>query len=425
MRGVGALSAAFSAGAVIGFYKRVAAAIAELAEKMIGLSDVTGVSTTALQQWFFAASQTNVKAQDAETGIVKLTEKLGEAREGTTASAKAFKHWGVAIADANGNALDTERVLDNVANAMAAITDPGQRAAMAVDLFGKKGARLIPMLKDGAGAMRALMANAEIVSPEQLANIDRLDDAWTRLKTSVLSDGGALIGTLVRIGDAFGQMAGLSSSAGAAIERAFAGLVANQLFANLPTLLKVINKLLPDAVEPDVVDPYRGNPRASQADRDAADAAREEHATAGMTDEEKLERERGKFARLQHEREKIDKREQGLARIMGTEFNPEGSQAQVRNTTAQIESAKRIEELERQIAGRSKPEAAKGKGLEIKSDSATSVGAFIGGMSPGLVSLTLGQRQLTQQELAAKFLGQAVEVLRRIENKDAASGAFE
>jgi hypothetical protein len=72
-----------------------------------------------------------------------------------------------------------------VADEIAGIANPAQRAARAMELFGRSGAELLPLLQDGSGGIQALMADAERLgitfTKEQGVMADAADDAMTRI----------------------------------------------------------------------------------------------------------------------------------------------------------------------------------------------------------------------------------------------------
>jgi hypothetical protein len=389
---------AVGGGVVLGFISRMVRSIAEFTDETRRNAEITGASTTFLQQWGFAAGQNNVKAEAATIGITKLSEKIGEAREKADGSATAFSNWGIALNDAQGNALPIESVIDDIADKMASIDDPARRAAMAVQLFGKGGAKLVPMLKDGSAALREMMAAATVVSAEDLQAIDALDDAWTRFKTNVLADGANVVGVFTRLGDALGRAAGLGGNMGKGITRGLMQAVSNRLLFDLPNFIKLLERFLPTQSVPPPTPP--GAMPADQNDLDAMERAREAQLTAGMDDAQRLEHLRGKYSKIQNDLGKLK----------------EGTAAWANKMTEAYEIAAQIEAMERKIAESqlgATSEVARAKNpLSISTDAATRVGAFIGGMRPGLVTDILGRQQLTEQQKIARNTFDLLRVVR-------------
>jgi hypothetical protein len=142
-----------------------------------------GVSTDALQSLRYAASQTGVSDEELEKSLSQLTRRLGDAAAGAKEPAKAFKALGVDIRDAAGNVRPTEQVLLDVADGLSKIKTPAEQAAIAVDLFGKSGMTMIPMLKEGKKSLEEYMRTAKeigvVIDEATIANADAVDDQHT------------------------------------------------------------------------------------------------------------------------------------------------------------------------------------------------------------------------------------------------------
>ena len=185
-----------SAGALAAFVNRAVNAIGGLGE----IADQLGVSTDALQAFRFAAIETGVKNEELEKGFAILTRRIAEAASGERVAEEAFRRLGVSFRDAGGNARATEGVLADIADKIAAIESPAERARIATDVFGDRlGQRLIPLLAVGreglerltAEALRyGVVADAELIasSDEAADRIAKLGDAFGRLAQRVAGE---------------------------------------------------------------------------------------------------------------------------------------------------------------------------------------------------------------------------------------------
>ena len=185
-----------------------AAAFSEVGDAVQKMAARTGMSTEAVSALGFAAGQSGTDVGTLEKGIRTMQRTLDTASQGGKAAAKAFERLGVDI-----NALKQLSPEDQflaLSDALAQVHDPGERAALAMAVFGRAGTALLPMLEDGAGGIRALMQQAEqlgIVMDQETANsAARLNDSIGELMT-------ALKAVKVTVGAAVAPaMAGLSSS---------------------------------------------------------------------------------------------------------------------------------------------------------------------------------------------------------------------
>src|SRR5690606_2465577 len=92
------------------------------------------------------------------SALTKLNRNIDEAASGEKTLAEAFDRLGVPVKNAEGATRSMDEVLGDVADAMKGIRDPAQRTALAMDIFGKSGARLIPMLEQGSEGISKMRA---------------------------------------------------------------------------------------------------------------------------------------------------------------------------------------------------------------------------------------------------------------------------
>lgn len=177
----GALGVTLSVGWLASFVKDSLDAVGGLGE----LADQLGVTTTTLQAFQYGASQVGLSSEEMQTGIAKLTRSIGEAAEGSETAIKAFNRIGVGVLDAAGKVRSTDAVMGDVADALKAIDDPARRAAIAVDLFGKTGQKMLPFLQDGKEGVNNLASEAEslgmIIDDPLVRAADDASDSITAL----------------------------------------------------------------------------------------------------------------------------------------------------------------------------------------------------------------------------------------------------
>ena len=96
-----------------------------------------------------------------DTALGKLAQKIGEAREGSEKTSLAFTALGLDVnklaEESAGNALK------DIADAISKIPAPADRAAIAVELFGKRGRELVNMLDEGRDGIDKFVAEGERV----------------------------------------------------------------------------------------------------------------------------------------------------------------------------------------------------------------------------------------------------------------------
>lgn len=152
-----ALGEAIAAGAEKAFdaLKELTVGALEAADQLNNLSKNAGVSIIALGGIAFAASKTGGSLEDTAASITKLNKSIAEAAsDSTTKAAQAFKAIGVSVTDSAGQTKSADQIFANVADKFATYADGPEKAAIALQLFGKAGAAQIALLDQGGQALQ-------------------------------------------------------------------------------------------------------------------------------------------------------------------------------------------------------------------------------------------------------------------------------
>ena len=144
-------------------------ALREMVDGIKDLADATGTTTQFSQAWGQMGDQFGDNAEGANKALEKFAVVLGEARSGSDSAAKKFSDLGVSLSG------DTEDVIKRVADKIAAIKDPTQQAAIAMDLFGKSGQGIVGILNQGADGIDRFVKSAHVISDASLEAIDTAD----------------------------------------------------------------------------------------------------------------------------------------------------------------------------------------------------------------------------------------------------------
>lgn len=177
------------------------------------ISQRTGVSATALSELQYAAELSGAGIADLETGFKKLSNTVDGALRGEKASIDALKQIGVSVSDLRGK--NPDQIFMMLADRVAALSNPMQRAAAAQALFGKAGLQLLPLLQTGSTAINELRREAHelglTMSGEDVAAAaafgDSLDRAWAACRGFANTIGAALAPSLKAATDLFVALA--------------------------------------------------------------------------------------------------------------------------------------------------------------------------------------------------------------------------
>lgn len=160
----------------------------QAADELNKLSQRVGVTVESLSALNFAAELSDVSVEQLSTGLRQLARNAFDAQAGTGEAKDAFKALGIEVTDTAGQLRGTEALLLDVAERFAGIEDGAGKTALAMKLFGRSGAELIPLLNQGRDGFEQLRAEAErlgiVVSGETAAAAEQFNDNLLRLTKS-------------------------------------------------------------------------------------------------------------------------------------------------------------------------------------------------------------------------------------------------
>lgn len=127
------------------------------ADQLSKLSASTGVAIDELSQLAYAGKYADVPIEKLGTSLVKLAKNMGDVAQGKGADAKrAFDVLGISVTGADGKLRAANDVIYDIADQFAAMPNGVEKTALAVQLFGRSGAELIPLLNTGSAGLRAM-----------------------------------------------------------------------------------------------------------------------------------------------------------------------------------------------------------------------------------------------------------------------------
>lgn len=190
LRAFGAVAAGMGA-ALMGASSAIAAPLAAAVNQFIGVGDQldkmaarTGISVEALSQLKYAAGASGTSLETLEGSVRKMQKGVDDLQSGNQTAIANFGRLGLTMADLAGQSPDKQ--FEIVADRIAAIEDPAQRAAAAMDIFGKSGAELLPLMAGGAAGIQDLRRQAEqlglTLSTEDASAAAKLGDTLDALR---------------------------------------------------------------------------------------------------------------------------------------------------------------------------------------------------------------------------------------------------
>ena len=159
------------------------------ADNLITTSVQTGVSTTALQEWGYAAQFIDTEVETMTGSMAKMVRQLTSAKDGTGASAEAFATLGVNITGANGQLLGSQEIFFAAIDALGRVGNETERDALAMQLFGKSAQELNPLIVAGSDELKRLGQEAQsmgiIIGEDGVTKLGAFDDRMNVFNSTI------------------------------------------------------------------------------------------------------------------------------------------------------------------------------------------------------------------------------------------------
>ncbi len=160
----------------------------EASSKFVDLSQKIGIAIEPLQQLEYAAEQSGATIDSLSAGLGKFSMFLAGAAKGSKENKKTLKGLGISAKDALGGLRPMEDVLGDVAERFANMPDGPLKTAKAMELFGRGGKDLVPLLNEGREGVSKLRKEfvalgGQIESKDAVA-MESLGDDFNRLKVT-------------------------------------------------------------------------------------------------------------------------------------------------------------------------------------------------------------------------------------------------
>jgi tetratricopeptide (TPR) repeat protein len=186
--GVAAVSA-FGALAIAGF--KAAAELGTAANRI-------GVSAESLSRLKFAAEQSDVQFEALTVAIKRFQVITSSAASGSKEAAGALGALHLSAKDLAN--LPLEAQLAKIADQFVLLKDPADKTRAAVELFGRSGEQLVPMLNKGGAGIRDLTREADALGitldGKTVRSIDAADKALKKLKDTLSAFGSHVAGSV-------------------------------------------------------------------------------------------------------------------------------------------------------------------------------------------------------------------------------------
>lgn len=151
------------------------------------MSKRTGMSAAAITELSYAAAQSGTDIDTLEKASLKMSKAIVDASDGSSTAAAALAKLGTSAEELIN--LTPDQQLAKLADGLATITNPTEKAAAAMDIFGKSGTQLLPLLADGSAGLEAMRGRARALglsmSDEAAGSAAALDDSLAEMRGTI------------------------------------------------------------------------------------------------------------------------------------------------------------------------------------------------------------------------------------------------
>lgn len=154
-------------------------------EQLYLMSQRTGLAAESLSELGLAARTSGLTMEDLGHSMERFSRSIISANTDTDQTGGAFKRLGISVTDANGQLKSNEQLLREVADAFAGAADGAAKTEIAIALFSRGGAQMIPVLNKGAAGMDELREAAKkagiVLSNDSVKAAHDLNESWAVL----------------------------------------------------------------------------------------------------------------------------------------------------------------------------------------------------------------------------------------------------
>lgn len=175
---------AYGIGRVIGAVPQAIKGAIDHADALSKSAQKAGVTTEALSRLAYAADFSDVSLEGLTGGLQKLSKAMADAViSKSSTSALAFKALGIQVTDANGKLRQSDVVFREIADKFARLENGATKTSLAMMIFGKSGAALIPLLNGGSAELQRMADEADrlgiTLSTKTGKDAERFNDTLT------------------------------------------------------------------------------------------------------------------------------------------------------------------------------------------------------------------------------------------------------
>jgi len=171
---------------IAGGFAKIVTSTAQAGDEVAKMSQKVGVAVETLSAYKHVAELSGITLDTVAVGLRRFAQNSLDMSRGLGEARREFKDLGIQVTDANGNVREMEDLILEVADRFSKMEDGTVKTAMAMRLFGRSGAEMIPMLNKGSAGIKEMTDEARalglVFSEKSAKACEDFNDSMTRLK---------------------------------------------------------------------------------------------------------------------------------------------------------------------------------------------------------------------------------------------------
>jgi hypothetical protein len=163
---------------------------ANAGEELLKLSHQIGMPVEELSGLKYAAELSETGIEELTGSVGLLSKNLHTIDDESKLSNRAIQALGISVKDTSGHIRGTHDILIDLADRFSNMKDGTEKTAFAMEIFGRSGKNMIPLLNEGSASIREMEREAKSLgitfTEESAKAADKFNDNLTRLKSSVM-----------------------------------------------------------------------------------------------------------------------------------------------------------------------------------------------------------------------------------------------
>lgn len=193
LAGIGAALAGAFSGAVVTQWVRSSIDAADAAAKQ---ARTVGLLTEEITALNYAAKLSGVNQEELTGALVRLSRTASDADKGVKLAAESFERLGIKVRGTDGAIKSSSQLLSEISDRFAQLPDGVEKTAIATELFGRSGAKLISLLNGGSEGLRQMREEAEalglVIGTDMAKASEKLNDNIARLQKNLTGLGNVI-----------------------------------------------------------------------------------------------------------------------------------------------------------------------------------------------------------------------------------------